>query len=215
MKAKEKIILVGGGGHCVSVIDVIECQNNFEIAGIVDRKELIGQSILGHKIIADDDALDKLVIEYRNFIISIGHIETNLTRVRLFNLVKKLGGFFPKIISPKSYVSKYAFIDEGTIVMHHALVNANTQIGKNSIVNTGSVVEHDSTIGNHSHVATGAYVNGKCHVDSNVFVGSRAVLFQGCHVGAGSLIGAGSVVTKHVEANSLVAGVPAVFKRNL
>ncbi|MDK9694251.1 MAG: acetyltransferase, partial [Sulfurimonas sp.] len=44
---KEEIILIGGGGHCKSVIDVIEQQNSFVIAGIVDKKELVGTKVLG------------------------------------------------------------------------------------------------------------------------------------------------------------------------
>ena len=38
---KEKLILIGGGGHCKSCIDVIEQENKYEIAGIVDLKENI------------------------------------------------------------------------------------------------------------------------------------------------------------------------------
>ena len=49
---KEKIILIGGGGHCHSVIDVIEQEDKYEIIGIVDKKEVIGKDILGYKIIA-------------------------------------------------------------------------------------------------------------------------------------------------------------------
>ena len=36
-----KIVLIGGGGHCKSVIDVIEQENKFEIAGIIDKPELL------------------------------------------------------------------------------------------------------------------------------------------------------------------------------
>ncbi len=37
---KEKIVLIGGGGHCRSAIDVIELTNKYEIIGIVDIKEI-------------------------------------------------------------------------------------------------------------------------------------------------------------------------------
>lgn len=37
--SKEKIILIGVGGHCKSVIDVIEAENKFDIAGIIDVKK--------------------------------------------------------------------------------------------------------------------------------------------------------------------------------
>ena len=37
----KEIILIGGGGHCKSVIDVIEQEGKFKIVGIVDKPELI------------------------------------------------------------------------------------------------------------------------------------------------------------------------------
>ena len=50
--SREKIVLVGGGGHCHSVIDVIELEDKYEIIGIVDKKELIGQN---HNILTYPD----------------------------------------------------------------------------------------------------------------------------------------------------------------
>ena len=44
--SKEKIVLLGGGGHCRSIIDVIELENKYKIVGIVDKKELIGSKVL-------------------------------------------------------------------------------------------------------------------------------------------------------------------------
>ena len=36
-----KIILIGGGGHCKSVIDIIEQDNKFKIAGIIDKNLIV------------------------------------------------------------------------------------------------------------------------------------------------------------------------------
>ena len=33
------IILIGGGGHCVSCIDVIEAGKKYKIMGILDNKD--------------------------------------------------------------------------------------------------------------------------------------------------------------------------------
>ena len=38
---KELILIGGGGGHCRSCIDVIEQEQKFKIAGIIDKKEFI------------------------------------------------------------------------------------------------------------------------------------------------------------------------------
>lgn len=47
-------------------------------------------------------------------------------------------------------------------------------------------------------------------VEDDVSIGANTTLLPGVRIGAGSLIGAGSVVTKNVEAGSVVAGNPAV-----
>ena len=81
--------------------------------------------------------------------------------------------------SPLAYVSKYTIIDEGTVVMHHALVNAGAKIGKNCIINTKALIEHDVTIGDHSHISTAAVVNGGSIVAEDTFFGSNATSKEG------------------------------------
>ena len=70
----EKIILVGGGGHCTSCIDVIEQENRFSIEGIIDVPSKIGSTNLGYRIIAVDEQLPEIMKIFRNFHITLGHI---------------------------------------------------------------------------------------------------------------------------------------------
>jgi len=169
----EKILLVGGGGHCKSVIDVIEQEDKYEIAGIVDKKELIGQEVLGYKIIAFDDDLEELHKEYQYALVTVGQVKSNTLRVKLFNQLKEIGYILPTIISPLAYVSKHAYIAKGTVVMHHALVNASAKVGENSIINSKALIEHDSMVESHCHISTGTIINGGVVVKANSFVGSN------------------------------------------
>lgn len=179
---KEKIVLLGGGGHCHSVIDVIESENKYEIIGIVDKKELIGNDILGYKIIGCDDDLETIFKTCENAIITVGQIESNTVRVKLFNKLKEIGFILPIIVSPFAYVSKYSFIDEGTIIMHHALVNANAKIGKNCIINTKALIEHDVIIEENCHISTASVLNGGVVVKANTFFGSNATSKQSIEI---------------------------------
>lgn len=52
-------------------------------------------------------------------------------------------------------------------------------------------------------------------VGRNVWIGSNSTILQGVTIGDNSIIGAGSVVTKDVPANAIVAGVPARFIRSI
>lgn len=49
---------------------------------------------------------------------------------------------------------------------------------------------------------------------NNVWIGSGSTILQGVTVGDNAIVAAGSVVTKDVAANTIVAGVPAVYIRD-
>ncbi len=171
---KEKILLIGGGGHCRSVIDVIELEEKYEIAGIIDKKELVGQNVLGCKIIGCDDDLEEFFGRYKYAIVTVGQIKSNSLRVKLFDKLKNIGYTLPTIISPLAYVSKHSIIDEGTIIMHQALINSNVTIGKNCIINSKALVEHDCVIENSCHISTASVINGATVVKEGTFFGSNA-----------------------------------------
>ena len=189
---KEKIVLIGGGGHCHSVIDVIELTNKYEIIGIIDTKENIGKKVLGYEIIGCDDDLETIFLSCKNALITVGQIKTSDLRIKLFDKLKDIGFNFPVIISPIAYVSKHATIDEGTVIMHHALVNANVKIGKNCIINSKALIEHDCIIGDNCHISTASVINGGVTVKANTFFGSNATSKQAIEIAG--FIKAGSLV---------------------
>lgn len=206
----DEIVLIGGGGHCKSCIDVIEAEGKFKIAGIVDMPEKAGEKILGYTIFASDSDLPQLVKEYKKFLITIGHIKDPVKRNAKYEYLKGLGASFPVIASPTAYISKHATVADGTILMHKAFINSNARIGENCIINTGAIIEHDSVVGNNCHVSTGAIVNGECEIGECVFMGSNSVLVNGIKIAGNTVIGAGSVVIKPVTEAGTYAGNPAI-----
>ena len=191
---KKRLILIGGGGHCRSCIDVIEQQGEFTIAGIVDQREKRGALILGYPIMACDEDMPDLLRQYDHFFITIGQIKTCERRMQLFKQITAAGKTLPVFISPLAYVSPHARIGQGTIVMHQALVNAGAQVGMNCIINTKALVEHDARIDDHCHVATGAIINGGAVVQRESFIGSGAVIREGVTIGAASIVGCQTTV---------------------
>ncbi len=189
---KPEIILVGGGGHCRSVIDVIEFENKYKIAGIVVNDMPRCSEVFGYEVVGCDDDLEFLFQKYKNAIVTIGQIKSNHIRVKLFQKLKQIGFALPVIISPLAYVSKYAKIGEGTIILHQALLNANVKIGKNCIINTKALLEHDVVVEDNCHISTAAVVNGGVVIKENSFFGSNAVSKEAIEVSG--FIKAGSVV---------------------
>lgn len=208
---KRPLILIGGGGHCKSVIEVAESAG-YEIKGILDMPDEVGKEVLpGHKVIGTDDEIPQYVEEC-DFVITVGFIKNPAIRIKLYNKVKAAGGRLATIIASTAHVSKYAELGEGTVIMHHAFVNAGAKIGDNCIINTFVNIEHDAEIGNQCHISTGTMVNGECKIGENCFIGSQSVCANCIEIASDIIVGAGSVVRKSIRMKGIYAGNPAILK---
>lgn len=207
----KSLILIGGGGHCKSVIEVAESAG-YEIKGILDMPDEVGKEVLpGHKVIGTDDEIPQYVEEC-DFVITVGFIKNPAIRIKLYNKVKAAGGRLATIIASTAHVSKYAELGEGTVIMHHAFVNAGAKIGDNCIVNTFVNIEHDAEVGNQCHISTGTMVNGECKIGDNCFIGSQSVCANCIEIASDIIVGAGSVVRKSIRMKGIYAGNPAILK---
>lgn len=208
---KRPLILIGGGGHCKSVIEVAESAG-YEIKGILDVLDEVGKEVLpGHKVIGTDDEIPQYVEEC-DFVITVGFIKNPALRIKLYNKVKEARGRLATIIASTAYVSKYAKLGEGTVIMHHAFVNAGAKIGDNCIINTFVNIEHDAEVGNQCHISTGTMVNGECKIGENCFIGSQSVCANCIEMASDIIVGAGSVVRKSIHMKGIYAGIPAILK---
>lgn len=203
---REKIVLIGGGGHAHSVVDAIECMGQYEIAGFIDQEP--STSYKSYSTIGSDDDLDAI---FKSGItlaaITVGYLGRSRLRETLFCKAKSIGFTFPPIIDPSAVVANDAIIGEGSFVGKLAVVNANAHVGSMNIVNTGAIIEHDCRLGDYSHVAVNATLCGSVDAGEFVFVGANAVVVQGVSLGDFSLIGAGAVVLKDVEEHQRAVGI--------
>ncbi len=102
----------------------------------------------------------------------------------------------------------------------------NIQIGEDSILGEGIVLDGRDKliIGNHVDIASEVMIyncehdvqnedfraiSGPVVIEDYVFIGPRAIILPGVTLKKGAVVGAGAVVTKDVEENSIVGGVPA------
>lgn len=191
-----ELVLVGAGGHCRSVIDVIESTSQYKIVAIVDKKENIGKSILDYKITHSDEDLENLFKKYKFYLVTIGQIKTPDPRIKIAQAILGAGCQIETVIAKTAYVSKHAKIGMGTVVMHGTFVNANAVIGDNCIINTTALIEHDVLVESNSHISTATVLNGGAIVREGSFVGSNAVVRENFEVPSRSIIPAGSALLK-------------------
>lgn len=202
----KKLLLIGGGGHCHSVIDSILMLNSYEKIGIIDDKDC---SFLGISTIGTDYDVSRLFQEgWTDAFITVGSIGNTDLRHRLYHMIVDLGLAIPNIVDPTATIAKDVKIQQGTYVGKKAVINAGSKIGECAVINTGAIIEHDCMVGPFAHISPGATLCGQVHVGENAHVGAGAVVKQLVKIGDHSLIGAGSVVVKDIPKNIVVYGNP-------
>lgn len=191
---KEKIILIGCGGHARSVIEIIESTDYWAIEGLVGKQEELNKKILGYEIIATDDDLQLLREKITYSFISIGQIKNSQRRVEILEKLKKLNFKLPNLISSSAIVSRHAKLKYGISVGHGAIINAGAKIEENCIINSNALIEHDVEVCKNSHISTGALINGNVKIGKNCFIGSGSIIREGIKIPNNTIIGAGKTI---------------------
>lgn len=205
----KKILLVGGGGHCKSVLDSLLLLNQFSEIGIIDVAENIGKKIMGVSIIGCDDNLVELFSRGYSFaFVTVGSIGNPMQRIKLFGNLVKIGFKMSNIIDPSATVSHFVKMESGIFIGKNAVVNSGSLINKCAIINSAAVVEHDCIIGEFVHIAPGAVLGGEVQIGANTHIGANSVIKQQIKIGSDSIIGMGSVVLKEIESNIIAYGNP-------
>ncbi|WP_299125690.1 NeuD/PglB/VioB family sugar acetyltransferase [uncultured Tenacibaculum sp.] len=193
--SKPEIVLIGGGGHCMSVIDVIEHENKYTIKGVLESSTE-KNNVLGYPILGTDDLIEGLVKEGAFFLITVGQIKSYQIRKKISEKLQSYGAQIATVISPRAYVSRHSHIGKGTVVMHDAIVNSGAKIKKHCIINTKANIEHGVLIEEYCHISTCAVVNGDSIVRGGTFIGSNATISNGITVKENSIISAGEFIKK-------------------
>lgn len=197
-------MLIGFGGHAKSVIDAIEKQNDYQIAGMLEMAGKEKMEYRGYRVIGGDDSLRELFEKgIRNAFVTLGFMGNSHARNHIYKKLKEIGFTIPVIKDPSAVFADDVDIGEGTFVGKRAVINSASTIGKMCIINTGAIVEHDAEVGDFSHISVGAILCGQAQVGENAFIGAAAAVIQGIHIGNGSIVGAGTILVKDVGNNML------------
>jgi sugar O-acyltransferase (sialic acid O-acetyltransferase NeuD family) len=203
-----KLLLLGGGGHCRSVLACLD-RSRYEDVVILDHESNLGKAVDGVRIAGTDGDLERLYeLGYREAFITLGGARAHSRRGDLYAVIERIGFDMPVIVDPTAAIADTAVLRQGVFVGKNAVVNAGAAVGACAIINTGAIVEHDCVIGAFSHIATGAVLSGNVKIGRGTHVGAGASVRQGVSIGDNTTVGMGSVVLSDLPDGCTAYGVP-------
>lgn len=207
MKKVLGIYCAGGfGSVAYGVARELNSQGNqWENILFIDDAENITNSFA--PVISYTEFQERYVISDAEITIAAGEPKT---RAMLFNKVKKDGYSLANLVHPMSCAKVIKEIGEGNIVCGFAYISEGTAtLGNNIIVMPYAQISHNCVIGDHCVIASTVNISGNTVIGDRSYIGVGAKLREGISVGEDAIVGMGAVVTKSVDANSVVVGMPA------
>jgi sugar O-acyltransferase (sialic acid O-acetyltransferase NeuD family) len=210
-----KIIVVGSSGHARVIIDSLEREAKFRIAGIIDTFKPVGHKCLGYEVLGDETRLPELMKELDIFggVIAIG--DNWIRHIVADRIRNTLPDFrFVTAIHPSAQIAYSARVAAGTVVMPGAIIAANAEIGEFCIVNTKASIDHDGVMGAFSSLAPAVTAGGEVNIKQFAAVLLGSNIIHSISIGAHSVVGAGSLVLKCIPDQVVAYGIPAHIIRH-
>lgn len=167
---KENLLLVGAGGFGRVVLE--HAQQAFDCA-FVDDGYVPGTIINGAEVIGKVGDITRLFGEYQKLVVVIGN---NTLREKVYKEAAAIGYVFPNIIVSSAYISPYATIGTGCIILNNAVVQNNARVGNGVIINPGVEIHHDSEVEDYALIYTNSVVRTYAHVGRRAHIGSTLTI---------------------------------------
>lgn len=212
----EKIVILGNGGHAKSLVDIIEREKRYEIAGYVVNENDSDMSDAKYPRVGGDAQLAQIFQSgIKNAAVGVGYMGNSSLREKLWKQLKQIGFFLPVICDPSATLAGDVRIGEGSFIGKGSIVNTNASVGKMCIINTGAIIEHDCQIEDFSHISVGSVLCGNVQVGAASFVGANATVIQGISIGRNCMIGAGTAIRKNLKDNYMACVREKILYRPL
>lgn len=199
----EEVILIGYFCETVELCELC----GFKIFGVVDSNK-----IEKYKYLGNDEDFSKNYKEYLKYKLILTPDRPEV-REKLYNHYSSMGFSFKTLVSPKALVSPTASISEGCMIQSLCNVSSETKLGKCVRLNVGANVMHNDFVEDFSVIAPNAVLLGNVNIGKSSYIGANSTILPGIKIGNNSIVGAGAVVTKNIEEDIVVTGVPARFLR--
>lgn len=206
------MIIIGAKGHAKEVFDIITVDKPDSFYFFDNISKDLEDSLFSYPILKTAEEAQSILEKNPDFILGLGNA---FSRNKVYNLFLGYNGNPVSAIAQNAVISKSAVLGNGLNIMPFSFISADTLIGTGTLINAYAGIHHDCKIGEFVEVSPGAKVLGNCEIGAFTTIGANATILPKLKIGRNVTIGAGAVVTKDIEDNAVVVGVPGkIIKYN-
>ncbi len=199
------LVIYGGGGHAKSLIELIQAEGQYHVAGILDDHLPVGSQILKVPVLGGGDFLARLRTQGIGLCVNaVGGIGDITPRLKIYEKIKAAGVRVPTVIHPRAYIEPSASLAEGQQVFFNTYIGSDVHVGFGCILNTGSIVSHDCVLGDYVNISPGAILAGAVMVGERTLIGMGVTINLGVKIGSGARIGNSAVVKADVPDGAII-----------
>jgi sugar O-acyltransferase (sialic acid O-acetyltransferase NeuD family) len=210
----KNVLIFGIGGHAKVLVDIIEKQEKYNIAGFINQNYEQNKFEMGYRVLGDELSLKKIISKYEIYggIIGIGD---NSIRASVKEKVHMLipNFKFVNCIHPNSSLGKDVILGEGNVLMAGTIINSSSRVKNHCILNTNSSIDHDCLMSNYSSIAPNVTVGGNVQIGDYSAIGIGSNILHNVTIGENCIIGGGSLVCNDTDRNSVYYGSPSKYIR--
>ena len=214
----KNLLIFGSGDHAKVIIsEVLKLKKAYNPMGFCCEKKKIGKVIFKAKnkkysIICNFKDINKK-IKKKKFYGIIG-VADNFVRKKIYNELKKNRNIiWESIISIDAKRNANVKIGKGSFIASNNFINTGTIIEDHCLINTSTSLDHDNLFKNFSSTAPGVITGGNVIVGESSHIGVGAKIQNNIKIEKNTIIGSGSIVIKNCKKDSVYFGSPAKFIR--
>lgn len=189
----DKLLLVGAGG--LGRVTLEHSVLTFECA-FVDDGYPVGMEICGVPIVGAIQDLTQLRKECSHLVVTIGD---NRLRERIYWQAQALGFAFPNVVATSAYVSPFAQLGWGCVLLNNVVVQNGATVGNGVVLTAGVEIHHDCAVKDFVLVYSNSVVRTYATVGKRAKIGSTVTVSHNARIPTDAVVPDGSVVLSKEE----------------
>jgi sugar O-acyltransferase (sialic acid O-acetyltransferase NeuD family) len=202
---QERILILGAGGGCNLVLDILARNSKQRPVLILDsNKSLHNKTMMGVKIVSGIELVEELWAAGKFDSVISTIVKDNNERRDIFENIKSRGIPFANIIDVTANIRSNVKMGEGNLIVSGCYLAPSVSIGNNNFLAAYTAIEHHSVVGSHCTFGPRFTASGKVTIGDGCKFGTGVFIEPFVKIGSNSTVASGAILTGHIPENSIV-----------